>query len=107
MKFFIDFFVNNISSYPSTINYWNKIENKKLIPYLPKYKNYIEPFNQCRQIFPKSYLLNGSIDIFNYSIIKEGLISGKKIYPYIMEEDKSADIDTEDDWKKAENFILS
>ena len=35
-----------------------KIEKNKLIPYLNNYKNYIEPFNQCRQIFPKSYLID-------------------------------------------------
>ena len=43
-----------------------------------------EPYNQCRQILPKTYLHNGYIDILNTEMIEKGTISGTKIYPYIM-----------------------
>ena len=63
-----------------------------------------EPYNQCRQILPKTYLHNGYIDIFNTEIIERGTISGTKIYPYIMDKNDIIDIDTIDDWVKAENI---
>ena len=61
-----------------------------------------EPYNQCRQILPKTYLHNGYIDIFNTSIIDSGTISGNKIYPYVMNKKDTIDIDTSEDWDKAE-----
>jgi len=61
-----------------------------------------EPYNQCRQMLPKTYLHNGYIDIFNTSIIDSGTISGNKIYPYVMNKKDTIDIDTSEDWDKAE-----
>jgi N-acylneuraminate cytidylyltransferase len=81
-----------------------KIENNILKPYLHEYKGLKEPFNNCRQIFPKNYLLNGCVDIFNRNIVDEGMISGKRIYPYIMDSN-NVDIDNNNDWKEAEALI--
>jgi N-acylneuraminate cytidylyltransferase len=63
-----------------------------------------EPFNQCRQTLPKSYLHNGYIDILKTSIVKHDKISGYRILPYIMKKTDTVDIDNEDDWKKAEKI---
>ena len=66
-----------------------------------------EPYNQCRQILPKTYLHNGYIDIFNTEIIERGTISGTKIYPYIMDKNDTIDIDNMEDWVKAEKYNKS
>ena len=60
-----------------------------------------EPYNQCRQKLPTTYLHNGYIDILKTSILQEDKISGSKIFPYIMNKKDSIDIDTEEDWIKA------
>ena len=61
-----------------------------------------EPFNQCRQVLPTAYLHNGYIDIIKTDILNTGTISGTKIYPYIMDKKDTIDIDTMNDWHKAE-----
>lgn len=60
-----------------------------------------EPYNQCRQKLPTTYLHNGYIDILKTSILQEDKISGSKILPYIMNKKDTIDIDTEEDWLKA------
>lgn len=79
-----------------------KIENNNLVPYLKTYGQYDEPYNICRQYLPDSYLHNGYIDIINFSLVKQNKISGDKILPYIMDKKDTIDIDTLEDWKKAE-----
>ena len=81
------------------------IDNTNLKPLFNKVNSIKEPFNQCRQILPQAYLHNGYIDIYKTSVIKNGILSGKKIYPYIMSKKDTIDIDTEEDWKKAELFL--
>jgi NAD-dependent DNA ligase len=60
----------------------------------------IEPYNQCRQLLPETYLHNGYIDILKPYLLLEDKISGDKIYPYIMNKNDTIDIDTLEDWKK-------
>ena len=65
----------------------------------------LEAINMCRQDLPTCYLHNGYIDILNTTILSKNTISGSKIYPYIMDKDKTIDIDSLEDWEKAEkNF---
>lgn len=66
-----------------------------------------EPFNQCRQYLPKTYLHNGYIDILKVSLLEKNIISGERIIPYVMEKNATIDIDTNDDWKKAELSIMN
>lgn len=73
-----------------------------LLPLFDKVGDIDEPFNQCRQFLPKTYLHNGYIDIIKTSILKDNTISGKNIYPYIMDKNDTIDIDNLNDWKKAE-----
>lgn len=79
-----------------------KIENNNLVPYLKTYGHIDEPYNICRQDLPDSYLHNGYIDIMNVSLLKQNKISGDKIIPYIMKKTDTFDIDTLDDWDRAE-----
>jgi len=81
------------------------VDGTYLKPLFNQVNSIKEPFNQCRQKLPQAYLHNGYIDIYKTSVIKNGILSGKKIYPYIMSKNDTIDIDTEEDWKKAELFL--
>ena len=107
----LDLFIENYNEYSSlrTIIPLNKspykmykIENNILEPLFKNYKNINEPYNQCRQLLPQCYLHNGYIDICKSSIIENNTISGNKIFPYVMDKDDTIDIDTIEDWYKAE-----
>jgi len=64
-----------------------------------------EPYNQARQLLPSCYLHNGYIDIIKIDTIKKNSVSGKNIYPYIMNSEDNIDIDTLEDWKRGEIII--
>jgi N-acylneuraminate cytidylyltransferase len=109
----IEYFTDNYENYDSlrTVVPIEKtpykmyyIENNILNPFLSIYKNIQEPFNQARQNFPQSYLHNGCIDIIKSDfVLKKNLLSGKKILPFIMNENEIDDIDNIIDFEKAEN----
>lgn len=65
------------------------------------YKNEIlkEPYNECRQKLPQTYLHNGCIDILNTEILNNNTVTGKRIYPYVMNRNEINDIDTIKDIK--------
>ena len=73
----------------------------KLTPIFREINGITEPYNQCRQALPKTYLHNGYIDIFKTSLLQHNSISGEKIYPFIMKPNDTIDIDTPADWDKA------
>ena len=73
----------------------------KLDPIFKKFKNLNEPYNQCRQILPTTYLHNGYIDIIKTDILKNNTISGSNILPFIMKDDDNIDIDLPEDWSKS------
>ena len=77
-----------------------KIENNNLKPLFGEVNNIKEPYNQCRQVLPQTYLHNGYIDILNTDIIKNRTISGGKIYPFVMNKEEIHDIDTIEDLEK-------
>ena len=80
------------------------INDNNLIPYIKDDSRFKEPYNQARQNFPDTYLHNGCIDIIKTNIIlKDRLMSGEKILPYIMNDNEINDIDDEKDFYKSEN----
>ncbi len=79
------------------------ISGDNLEPLFKSYDGIIEPYNSIRQIFPTIYSHNGCIDIVNRTVIENGSMSGKLIYPYVMPKNEVHDIDTMDDWEKSEN----
>ena len=108
----LDIFIQNRNNYDSlrTVIEFEKspykmynIVDNQLLPLFTEINNIKEPYNQCRQVLPKTYLHNGYIDIFNADIINNNTISGLNIYPFIMNKWDVIDIDTDDDWIKAEN----
>ena len=109
----LDLFIENYNEYDSlrTIIPFEKspfkmyeVKNNILEPLFKTLKidetNIIEPYNQCRQLLPNTYLHNGYIDILKPYLLEEGKISGDRIYPYIMNKEDTIDIDTLDDWNK-------
>lgn len=75
-------------------------------PLFRTFDNIHEPFNNCRQVFPKVYVHNPYVDIALPEIIKSGSMSGSKIYPFTTSIDTFFDIDTPEDWEKAEKHHL-
>lgn len=109
----LDLFIENMEKYDSlrTVIPVDKspykmytIVNDVLCPLFSKVGDITEPYNQCRQCLPKCYLHNGYIDIFKTTTLDSGSISGNKIYPYVMNESDTNDIDNINDWNNASNF---
>lgn len=78
------------------------MENQDLKPIFAEWNGYKEPYNQCRQIFPETYVHNGCIDIVKMETITDKMsMTGEKIYGYVMKEDEMDDIDTLADFCKS------
>jgi CMP-N,N'-diacetyllegionaminic acid synthase len=80
--------------------------NMNLIPLFNEVDGIKEPYNQPRQILPKTYMHNGYIDIIRtLSFFKFDSITGNNICPYILPREEIFDIDTMDDWRKVEDRL--
>lgn len=80
---------------------WYRNEEGRIIPIL---KDIPEGYNAPRQKLPVTYYQNACIDVVRgETILNEYSMSGKAVYGYIME--KNYDIDTEEEFKKAEDYI--
>jgi N-acylneuraminate cytidylyltransferase len=65
-----------------------------------------EPYNSPRQILPKTYWQTGQIDtIRTRTILEENSMSGKVIYPLIIDSKYSVDIDNLEDWERYEDLV--
>jgi len=63
-----------------------------------------EPYNQPRQILPKAYQQNACIDVLRSStVLKMDSMTGQRIQGYVM--DSFFDIDTEEEFLRAEHFL--
>jgi len=66
-----------------------------------------EPYNEPRQRLPKIFWQNGYVDIVRSSVVENlRSMSGKKILPFVIEEDY-IEIDYLEDFEKAEKLITS
>jgi CMP-N-acetylneuraminic acid synthetase len=111
----LDIFIKNLDKYDSlrTVYEMEKspykmynIEDGELKPLFKEVKGIKEPYNQCRQLLPRTYIHNGYIDLIKTEIVeKKGSITGDRIYPYLMSKEEYHDIDTEEDWKDAEKNL--
>lgn len=110
----LDIFINKYEEYDSlrTVVPYEKspfkmyeVKNNLLVPLFKTLilneKIIDEPYNQCRQLLPQTYLHNGYIDILKSYLLDDSKISGDRIYPYIMNKEDTIDIDTLDDWNNA------
>ena len=64
-----------------------------------------EPYNAPRQILPDVYWQTGHIDAIRPSAILNGSMSGKTIYPLLIDPDFTVDIDNLRDWARYEWLV--
>ena len=64
-----------------------------------------EPYNAPRQILPDVYWQTGHIDAIRPAAILNGSMSGKTIYPLLIEPDFTVDIDNLRDWARYEWLV--
>ena len=81
-----------------------KIDGDELVPLFKNINGITESYNIGRQYLPKTYLHNGYVDILKPELLKKNKISGK-ILAYEMDCNCNIDIDSVEDWKKAEEFL--
>ena len=66
-----------------------------------------EPYNSPRQILPRAYSHTGLIDTIRpVTILELNSMSGRTILPILFDPAYDADLDTLEDWKRAEQRIL-
>ena len=66
-----------------------------------------EPYNAPRQILPSVYWQTGHIDAIRTTTILNGSMSGKIIYPLVIDPRFTVDIDNLQDWARYEHLAAS
>jgi YrbI family 3-deoxy-D-manno-octulosonate 8-phosphate phosphatase len=64
-----------------------------------------EPYNAPRQILPNIYWQTGHIDAIRRETILSGSMSGKTIYPLLIDPNFTVDLDNLRDWMRAEWLV--
>ena len=75
---------------------------EKLVPLVEKLEGVQRPYDCPTQLLPETYRGNGYIDIVKRRTIELGSVSGDNILPYVMSREDIFDIDTYEDWERAE-----
>jgi CMP-N-acetylneuraminic acid synthetase len=65
----------------------------------------VEPYNAPRQVLPPVYWQTGHIDAIRPSAIHSGSMSGRVIFPLIVDPLYTVDLDTPADWEYAEQLV--
>lgn len=85
---------------------WRINEAGQMVPLL-SVPGIAEPYNAPRQALPATYWQTGHIDAFwSKTVQEQGSLSGKVIFPLLIDPRYTIDIDTLKDWKRAEDLIL-
>jgi CMP-N-acetylneuraminic acid synthetase len=67
-----------------------------------------EPYNLPRQALPEVYWQTGYVDAaWAATILEKGSMTGTHILPLIIDPSQWIDIDSSDDWRRAERLLLS
>jgi N-acylneuraminate cytidylyltransferase len=67
-----------------------------------------EPYNQPRQALPEVYWQTGYVDAAWFdTIMRKNSMTGDAILPLIIDPSDWVDIDSQDDWRRAEMLITS
>ena len=66
-----------------------------------------EPYNAPRQILPPVYWQTGHIDAIRTATILNGSMSGKTIYPLVIDPRYTIDIDNLQDWARYEHLVAT
>jgi N-acylneuraminate cytidylyltransferase len=69
---------------------------------------YPEPYNMPRQLLPDVYWQTGYVDAaWASTILEKGSMTGRCILPLVIDPSEWIDIDSPDDWRRAERLIES
>ena len=67
-----------------------------------------EPYNQPRQLLPEVFWQTGYVDAaWANTIMNKNSMTGDRILPIIIDPSEWVDIDSLDDWRRAEMLITS
>ncbi len=65
-----------------------------------------EPYNMPRQKLPATFWQTGHVDVFRPGVVlSQQSMSGERIYPLVIDERYSVDIDRLSDWERAESLL--
>ncbi len=68
----------------------------------------VEPYNQPRQALPEVYWQTGYVDaVWADTILAKNSMTGEAILPLVIDPSEWVDIDSPDDWRRAERLIES
>lgn len=68
----------------------------------------LEPYNQPRQALPAVYWQTGYVDAaWTDTILTKNSMTGEAILPLVIDPSEWVDIDSPDDWRRAERLIIS
>jgi CMP-N-acetylneuraminic acid synthetase len=69
---------------------------------------YPEPYNMPRQLLPEVFWQTGYVDVaWADTILQKGSMTGERILPLIIDPSEWIDIDSPDDWRRAERLLES
>ena len=67
-----------------------------------------EPYNMPRQLLPDVYWQTGYVDAaWRRTIIEQNSMTGRRILPLVIDPSEWIDIDSPDDWRRAERLLES
>ena len=66
-----------------------------------------EPYNAPRQVLPPRYWQTGHVDAIRTATILKGSMSGKNIYPLLIDPRFTVDIDNLQDWARYEHLVAT
>lgn len=73
-----------------------------------KKEDFFEPYNLPRQSLPEVFWQTGYVDAARRStILGKNSMTGRKILPLIISPEEWIDIDSTDDWRRAERLLES
>ena len=84
---------------------WRLADKSSPMKNLLDVKGIKEPYNAPRQILPPVYWQTGHIDVIRPATILKGSMSGKNIYPFIIDLSYTVDLDNLLDWERCEHII--
>ncbi len=69
---------------------------------------YTEPYNLPRQALPEIYWQTGYVDVtWSDTILSKNSMTGTRILPLVIDPNEWIDIDSPDDWRRAERLLES
>jgi len=86
---------------------WRVKDENSPMKNLLKINGIDEPYNAPRQTLPPVYWQTGHVDVIRPATIHKGSMSGKNIYPIIIDPRFTVDIDNFQDWTRYEHLAAA